>query len=117
MQFEEHGIQKGFIEWFDYQYPQYAPFLFAIPNGGKRGKAEAGRLKAEGVRKSIPDLFLSVAVYPNHGLYIETKTAKGSTTKEQRFYLEEFFKKGYRTAVCRSLDEFMDEVNRYLKGE
>jgi len=117
MQYEEHKIQKGFIEWFQYQYPQYAPFLFAIPNGGKRSKVEAKKFKAEGVRKGIPDLFLSVPAGVCHGLYIETKTPKGSTTKEQKFYLEEFFKKGYRTAVCRSLDEFMDEVNRYLKGE
>lgn len=116
MQFEEHRIQKGFIEWFEYQYPQYAPFLFAIPNGGKRGKAEAGRLKAEGVRKGIPDLFLSVPAGVCHGLYIETKTPKGNTTKEQKYYLEEFCRLGYRTTVCRGLEDFTREINKYLSG-
>lgn len=42
------------------KYPEL-DLLFHIPNGGSRGKAEAARFKAEGVKPGVPDLFLPVA--------------------------------------------------------
>lgn len=41
--------------------------LYHIPNGGSRGKAEAGRFKASGVKAGVPDIFLPVARGGKHG--------------------------------------------------
>ena len=37
----ESQIQRSCKKWFDYQYGQFAPLLFAVPNGGLRGQKEA----------------------------------------------------------------------------
>lgn len=45
---EEHKIQCACVKWFAYAHPELKGLLFAVPNGGARSKATAGRLKAEG---------------------------------------------------------------------
>ena len=42
--------------------------LFAVPNGGHRHRAVAARLKDEGVKAGVPDLFLPVPRGAFHGL-------------------------------------------------
>ena len=54
--------------------------LFAIPNGGKRDKKEAARLKAQGVTAGVPDLF---AASRGVGFFVEVKTTKGRVSPEQ----------------------------------
>lgn len=44
--------------------------LYAVPNGGRRDKAEAAHLKRQGVRAGVPDLCLAVPKGKYHGLYI-----------------------------------------------
>lgn len=66
----EHEEQVQFVQWFR---RKYAPIrIFAIPNGGYRSRATAARLKAEGVSRGVPDLFI-----PEWNLWIEMKRAKG----------------------------------------
>ena len=43
----EHEEQREFVCWFKQTYKGVR--IFAIPNGGLRGRAAAGKLKAEGV--------------------------------------------------------------------
>ena len=66
----EHDEQVGFVNWFRSEYP--AVLIFAIPNGERRAISVAKRLKAEGVVRGIPDLFV-----PEWNLWIEMKRAKG----------------------------------------
>lgn len=66
----EHEEQVQFVQWFR---RKYAPVrIFAIPNGGYRSRATAARLKAEGVSRGVPDLFI-----PEWSLWIEMKRTKG----------------------------------------
>jgi len=46
--------------------------IFAIPNGEKRAITVAKRLKAEGVVRGIPDLFI-----PQFNLWVEMKRISG----------------------------------------
>lgn len=133
---EEHNIQCACVRWFNYQWPEYRGLLFAVPNGGARSKATAGKLKAEGVVAGVADLILLVPRNTNpkktpygeicieidgqipeiwyHALCIEMKTEKGRQSPEQKEWQAKVEGEGYGYAVCHSLDEFMAVVNGYL---
>lgn len=125
MREEEHNIQAACVRWFNLQWPQYRGLLFAVPNGGARSKATAGKLKAEGVVAGVSDLILLVPkrssdnpliLAPTYcGLCIEMKTTKGRQSPMQWAWQRKVEEHGYRYAVCRSLDEFMAVVNGYLR--
>lgn len=97
--------------------------LFAIPNGGHRNKATAGRLKAEGVKAGVPDLFLAVPRLATpyhdafHGLFIELKVAGNSPTAQQEKWLQALDEQGYCTCVVRDADQAMHVLEWYLFKE
>lgn len=91
--------------------------LLAIPNGGMRSKATAGRLKAEGVRAGVPDLFLPVPVGKWHGLWVEMKVRKGGRIlPEQANWIAWLRAMGYRVEVCPGADSAVRAISRYLQG-
>lgn len=123
---EESRTQIACVSWFNQQYPKYV--LFAIPNGGERVRTEiktktgtkkvpleAIRMKKEGVRPGVGDLFLMCPGKGYHGLFIEMKTEKGTQSPEQKDFQELAMKYGYKYTVCRTLEGFMRAVNDYLK--
>ncbi|MBQ2771062.1 MAG: VRR-NUC domain-containing protein, partial [Clostridia bacterium] len=91
--------------------------LFHIPNGGRRDTIEARRLKEQGVKKGVPDLFLPVARAPYHGLFIEMKTDTGQPTQAQKWWLEELRTQGYLALVAHGQDEARGILQDYLKGD
>lgn len=114
---EEENMQIDCVKWFDYQYPKLKLNLFHSPLGGKRDKREAARFKAMGARKGFPDLLL---LYPNKFypcMGIELKTESGRQSEEQKEYQRIFEIIGAKYIVVRSLEEFIAEVNNYLKDE
>lgn len=74
--------QMTLFSWAAMQSGKYPELnlLYHVPNGGSRHKAEAGRLRAEGVKAGVPDLCLPVARGQYHGLYIELKRQRGGRT-------------------------------------
>ncbi len=85
----ESQEQILFIQWTKRVGKDY-PILnkiFAIPNGGKRHIATASRMKLEGTKRGVPDLFFPVARKGYHGLFIEMKRLKGgSVSKDQKIW-------------------------------
>ena len=112
---EEHNLQCACVKWFAYQHPELQGLLFAIPNGGARNKATAGKLKAEGVVAGVADLILLVPRNKYHGLCIEMKTEKGRQSPEQKGWMEMVEAKGYRYIIIRSLELFINSVEHYLE--
>lgn len=115
----EHDEQAALIQWlalYEERYPALQR-LYAIPNGGKRDKATAARLKAEGVKPGVPDLCLPVARRGYHGLYIEMKISGGRVSKEQRQWLAAAEADGYMTAVCYSWPEAARLLVAYLGAD
>lgn len=111
----ESDIQKSCVRWFNLQYPQR--IIFAIPNGGKRDKREAAKLKAEGVVKGVHDLFIaSPSGNESKGLFIEMKTQIGRLSNEQKEFSICVVMDGYNCAIARSLDEFMKIVKDFFDG-
>ena len=112
---EEHRIQKSCVRWFRLQYPQMANLLFAIPNGGARSKREGGVKKAEGMTAGVSDLILLRSNKQFGALCIEMKTKDGKQSESQKKWQKLAEKYGSKYIVCRSLDEFIESINDYLK--
>ncbi len=71
----EHEEQCNLIGWLD----RHNIGRMAVPNGGKRGKAEAVRLKREGVLPGAPDIVLiDFAPYVGKPVAIEMKRKTGA---------------------------------------
>ncbi|MDR0692555.1 MAG: VRR-NUC domain-containing protein [Prevotellaceae bacterium] len=113
MRYEESKIQQQCVRWFRLQYPGY--ILFAIPNGGRRGKVEAAIMKGEGVLAGVADLFLAMPSGKHCGLFVEMKTEHGRQTPAQKDFEKRAVFSGYKYAVCRSAYEFIEAINNYLK--
>ncbi len=94
----EHVEQRNFVQWFRQTYKPVR--IFAIPNGGKRSKKVAMELKAEGVSKGVPDLFI-----PEWLLWIEMKRIKGgSVSDDQKDWHQYLRNSGYSVMVCKGFD-------------
>lgn len=113
----EHDEQVAVIQWAAMaqgRFPELA-LLLAIPNGGARHIAVATKLKAEGVRPGVPDLFLP---YPNggwHGLWIEMKTTTGRPSESQKWWLAELRKQWYSAVVCYGAEEAIGCIKEYFQ--
>lgn len=98
-----------------------ADYLFAIPNGGGRSKAEAGRLKAQGVKAGVWDLMFPVPVHGLPGLWIEMKRPespgreKGRVSKEQIDWGRKMTRAGYATVVCWDWESARRAIEAYLE--
>lgn len=107
----EHEEQRQFVQWFRRCWPDVR--IFAIPNGGARSAATAGRLKAEGVTSGVPDLFV-----PAWKLWVEMKRTKGGSVRaEQKDWLQYLEGIGHTTIVCRGCEDAKKQIeNLILKG-
>lgn len=95
------------------EYPELA-LLYHIPNGGSRNRLEAYNLKKQGVKAGVPDLCLPVARGKWHGLYIELKHGKNTTSQNQDNWIAALEQQGYCAVVCHGYNEAVDTLQKYL---
>lgn len=117
----EHKEQVAVCQWWahahkKYGLPEFA--LFAIANGGHRHMLTAVRLKAEGVRPGIPDLFLAAAIGDEYGnlwggLFIEMKSKEGAESEQQK-EVRAYLQKGYQSVVAFGAEEAINAIKLYL---
>lgn len=104
----EHEEQREFVKWFRQTFAGVR--IFAIPNGGARSKATAGKLKAEGVSAGVPDLYV-----PAWRLWIEMKRIKrGRVEREQtdwHAYLESI---GDMVMICKGAAHAKEMVGAFV---
>ena len=112
----EHAEQVSLIIWSRLNLGKYPELelLHAIPNGGKRTIGVALKLKAEGVKPGIPDLFLPVARGDFHGLYLEMKAARGNLSPVQKEVQQALRQQGYCVLTCYNWIEASDSIIKYL---
>lgn len=119
---EEHQEQVAFFDrikelaMVDRRYELAVRRTFAIPNGGHRSKREAGRLKAEGVRAGVSDIFAAIPSGTCHGLFLEMKSMTGFPSREQKEWLAESADEGYAAACCRGANEAYRVWKDYVDG-
>ena len=113
----EHNEQCALFDWaekLEYKYPELG-LMFAIPNGGHRHKSVAARLKDEGVRAGVPDIFLPAAHCNWHGLFIELKYGRNKPTRLQQNWLDALTEAGYLAVVCWGWEEAAALIESYLE--
>lgn len=125
---EEHEAQATVVEWAAWntgKWPELA-WLYAVPNGGGRGKpfiTKSGKklpplsavmLKREGLKAGVPDLCFPVARKGFHALYIEMKSSTGKVSDEQRIWQAGLLAQGNLVKTCYSADEAIKALESYL---
>lgn len=116
----EHGHQVAVFVWVraNVRKEPLLDWLFAIPNGGQRNAATAGRLKAEGVKSGVPDLMLPVPRKNYAGLFIEMKKLDGKLDKNQKDVWIPFLTgQHYYVGVCYGWEQAVDCLKWYLELE
>lgn len=120
----EAAEQRALFQWAALQAkarPELA-LLLAIPNGGARHKATAGKLKAEGVKAGVPDVCLPVAKGVHGSLWIELKRPKapgkprGRISEAQQWWIGNLQAHGQLAAVCFGWLEAKDLIEAYMHG-
>ncbi|GIM32953.1 VRR-NUC domain-containing protein [Paraclostridium bifermentans] len=112
----EESEQINLIQWCKYNEHIYPglELIHHIPNGGKRNKLEAARLKKAGVKSGVPDLNLPVPKGKFNGLYIELKYNSNKATTNQKEWIENLNKQGYYATVCNGFEEARETIIKYM---
>ncbi len=114
----EHDVQAAVVTWARWRGATDVPAfsrLFAVPNGGLRKKATAGKLKAEGVREGVADLVLPYPSRGYHGLFLETKTLGGVLEDAQRDWLRYLASVGYCAGAGWGVDAMQFALSWYVE--
>lgn len=112
--------KKGYaIDAYSHCEPVDALWLLhSTPNGGKREKATAARLRQTGVKAGYPDISLDVAQHGYHGLRIEMKKlGTGTLSPTQKEWLTRLNDKGYLAITCAGWNEAVNVLRNYLKKD
>ena len=106
---EEHRIQCACVKYFNLKYPKL--------NGGRRDAVTASKLKAEGVIAGVSDLILLKSNRDYGALLIEMKKKGGYQSPSQKQWQKMICEnREYKYVVCHSLDDFIREVDEFLKN-
>lgn len=99
------------------------PLVFHVANerktttirakNGRRVSPQGMKLRAQGVLPGVPDLVIPHARGGYHGLAVELKVKGGTVSDEQKYVLDWFEREGWFTAVCWSLDGFIELREEY----
>ena len=105
----EHIEQVKFVKWFRMQYPKVV--VFAIPNGGARHPIVAKKMKAEGVLRGVPDLFI-----PQWKLWIEMKKDKTQKPTQAQLEMMDYLElHSYTTMVAFGCDDAISKIKRFFE--
>ena len=95
------------------QYPELK-WLTHIGHGGKLDKITAGRMKAEGLKRGVPDYLLLVRRGNYSALWIELKKLEGKLSHEQVLWLNQARECGHFATVCYCWEEAREMIIWYL---
>lgn len=115
----EDEEQAAVFEWaalMEHRYPCLS-LMYHVPNGEKRDKATAAKLKRMGVKPGVCDIVLPAARGGYHGLYIEMKVGDNKPSPEQKKFMRALDIEGYFVALAYGGEEARKIIERYVKGE
>ena len=106
------------VLFFDYLklHPRLYAVSYHIPNEGKRSPVQGHRLRKQGLKAGVPDVFIGIACGGYHGLFIEFKYGRNKLTVLQQEVIKSLQIEGYAVALCYSAKEAAEDLNNYLDG-
>src|ERR1700692_402445 len=131
----ESAIQYAIVEWsHTVKVSSYrlSDFLIKISNEGKRGWFTGKKMKKEGLKKGVSDLFLALPIkvkttfhidnsediicesIHKPGLWMEIKSKKGKPSVYQMEWLALMEIQGYSAGLIFSVDEGILAIKNYL---
>lgn len=99
----EFNLQHDCFQWTHKNFPEYRKQLFHVPNGGKRSRIEASRLKQTGTIAGIPDLIFCIQ---SQTFFFELKTTVGTLSSDQKLIHAKFKQNGFFVFLIRSVEQF-----------
>ena len=111
---DQHIFAADSVRLLEKRFPELE-LLMHIPNGEKRDKRTAAKLKRMLVRPGVPDFCLPLARGGHSSLWIELKDKGGRLSKEQKEMHERLRGRGALVAVCYSGEEVLREIFNYLQ--
>jgi hypothetical protein len=106
---DEHKLQVAICNYLDLCGYEF----FAIPNGGLRNIKVAAKLKQEGVKAGVADLFVALSNGKYHGLFIEVKVGKNKQQPNQKVFEQKVLENGYQYKLVRSIDDMIAVIREY----
>lgn len=104
---EEFKLQCAIVDYLKYQKNLYKNFFFfAVPNGEKRDKGTAQKLKRSGTIAGVSDLVLLFK--GGRTVFVELKTKQGYQSDEQKIFMSICQNLGFEYVIWRSLDDCID---------
>jgi hypothetical protein len=101
----EHQLQASLCEYLAHALRPDC-YVYAVPNGGARHIRVAVKLKAEGVRRGVPDLHIMM---PGARLvYLEMKIKGGSLSPDQKAFRDLARSLGFEWGMAKTLDEAIE---------
>lgn len=115
----EHELQVAVFRWASMAQctmPELR-WMFAVPNGmAARSPVTVSRMKAEGLRNGVLDVWLPAPRRGYTGLVIEHKHGSNTLTKEQKEWAAALAAFGWLVVVSYSFDESKRAIEDYLRG-
>jgi hypothetical protein len=108
----------------EFQHQQaFNKFMELLPNilwsasisGVNLPKPTAVKIKSMGYKRGLPDIMIFEPRGGYHGLFIEMKRKGGKPTEEQKWFIEELNRRGYKAVICYGFQEAIEVVEEYLK--
>lgn len=126
MRHHEDNEQKTLFDWAS--YIPLLRYMHSIPNGahlagdGKSRAMQMRRLKEQGLKPGVSDVFLPIPVTGAGGiyagLYIEMKRRRvdgpSRVSDDQREFQMAMTAAGYKCVVCYGADEAIAAIKKYL---
>ena len=122
----EHSEQAKVFAWAKRNWcvcHELDELMFSTLNGISLGGSKASRgrtitkMKAEGMKVGVPDIFLMVARQSWHGLAIELKRQDGTLSDEQVWWLDKLTEQGYLATACWGAREAISVLAEYMDIE
>jgi hypothetical protein len=109
MKQEEHRLQVAICKYLDFNGYDF----FAIPNGGMRNIKVAAKLKQEGVKAGVADLFIPLSNGKYHGLFIEVKYGRNGQQPSQKKFEATVKSHGYEYKIVKSIEQLIELLKTY----
>jgi hypothetical protein len=108
----EHDEQATLFQFLSY-HPNLS-VIFATPNGFYSTPAQKSKMKQEGLKSGVWDIFVPIPSKGYHGMFLEMKYGKNKLTDSQKSFGEAVSRRGYKCEVAYSGVEAYKIIIEYL---